>query len=79
MEKSSAPSLLERNQFETLFRSEVMSLFKNKPTTILFLCINEIFFFVYSKNGGITSDGNTVSNWFRSNEDGAGLFSGIVH
>ena len=29
--------------------------------------------------GDITSDRNKVSNWFRSNKDGAELFSMIVH
>ena len=35
MEKSSAPSSLERNQFETVFRSEVMPLFRNEPITMV--------------------------------------------
>ena len=35
MEKSSTPSMLEQDQIQTLFQSEVMSLFKNEPTTII--------------------------------------------
>ena len=34
MEKSSVPSSLERNQLETLFRSEEMSLFKNEKKNV---------------------------------------------
>ena len=72
------PILVRRWQFETVFRSEVMSLFKNKPITMLLVHWWTIFIRSSKKYPLATFDRNTVSNWFRSNEDGAELFSMIV-
>ena len=72
MEKSFAPSLLEWNKFETLFRSEVMLYFEWTNSNGSPIHKNHCYRFIFKMS--ITSDRNSVSNWFRSNEDGAKLF-----
>ena len=62
MENSSAPFSLGGDKlFQTVFRSEVMPLFKYQPITMVHHCTRS---FVISsfKKGGITSDRNTISN-----------------
>ena len=77
MDKSSAPSSIERNQFEALFRSEVMSLFEWTNKNGSSMHNKHCHWFILKRE--ITSDRNDASNWFRSYEDEAEFFSMIVH
>ena len=71
MEKNSVPSSLERKQFETFFRSEVIPGFLNKRFTGSSMYNNLKHCFLSFLKRDISFDRNNVFNWIRSNEDGA--------